>query len=179
MQGANTFAQVLSNVYVPVMAGKALDKPHLKMLSNRLFLQMLLLGTVSMLVFAWGAKPITHILYGTHYEELVALMPWFGVLLLLRYVAASHGVTLSAVGLQSTRVLAISVALVTLFTATYFLIPQFELIGMLFASVIALSCLAIVYAGTLRLRGFPLGISTFNAVALTMVISMTWFTLSQ
>ena len=175
MQGANTFAQVLSNVYLPAMASKVGDKNNLKILANRLFWQMLLLGTVSMLVFGFGAKIITHALYGTRYDELIQLMPWFGVLLLLRYVAASHGVTLSAVGLQSTRVAAIFFALVTLFTATYFLIPKFELLGMLFASIAAVACLYFVYALTLVLRGYPLGITKLNAAALIAVAGMTFF----
>jgi len=175
MQGANTFAQVLSNVYLPSMASKVGDKSGLKLLANRLFWQMLLLGTISMLVFGFGAKTITHALYGTRYEELIQLMPWFGVLLLLRYIAASHGVTLSAVGLQSTRVVAVFTALVTLFVATYLLVPQFELLGMLFASIAAVGCLYFVYALTLALRGYPLGINKLNAAALVAVAGMTFF----
>lgn len=170
MQGANTFAQVLSNVYLPAMAGTVNEKAGLRRLTNRLFLQMLLLGAVCMLIFVIGAKPITHMLYGARFETLVGLMPWFGVLLLVRYVAASHGVTLSAIGLQSTRVYAIAAALVVLFTATYFLIPDFGLLGMLYASILAVCCLYLVYAGTLVARGVPLGVNKSNAL-LTLVVA--------
>jgi O-antigen/teichoic acid export membrane protein len=175
MQGANTFAQVLSNVYLPAMANKISDKVGLKLLSNRLFLQMLLVGSGFMLVFVLGAQVITHTLYGNRYDDLIALMPWFGVLLLLRYVAASHGVTLSAVGLQSTRVAAIFIALVALFTATYFLIPSLGLLGMLYASILAVACLYFVYAITLALRGFPMGITTLNIATLVAVVGVATF----
>lgn len=172
MQGANTFAQVLSNVYLPAMASKISDKTGLKLLANRLFLQMLLMGGGFMLIFVIGAQLITHTIYGERYEELIGLMPWFGVLLLVRYLAASHGVTLSAMGLQSTRVAAIATALVALFTAAYFLIPSLGLLGMLYASILAIACLYIVYAFTLALRGFPLGINTLNVTTLVAVVGV-------
>lgn len=172
MQGANTFAQVLSNVYLPSMAGKANDKPGLTKLASRLYLQMFLIGTFCFLLFAVGAEFITHMLYGAKYDSLVSLMPWFGFLLLLRYAAASHGVTLSAMGQQSSRVYAIASALVVLFASSYFLIPRFGLSGMLYASVMAVICLYMVYASTLVVRQIPLGINKLNAVLLTATLSI-------
>lgn len=178
MQGANTFAQVLSNVYLPPMAKQRGDASGLKHLANKLFLQMLMLGVASLAVFGFGASVITHTLYGEKFQQLTALMPWFGVLLLLRYIAASHGVTLSAVGLQSTRVAAISTALVALFLSAYFLLPRFELLGMLCASIIAIICLYFVYAMTLVRRGFPLGIDKLNATAFSAAIGLVIFFVS-
>lgn len=178
MQGANTFAQVLSNVYLPPMASKVNDALGLKHLSSRLFLQMLLLGVASLAVFGFGATLITHTLYGEKFKQLTDLMPWFGVLLLLRYIAASHGVTLSAVGLQSTRVAAITSALIALFLSAYFLLPRFELLGMLYASIIAIICLYCVYALTLVHKGFPLGINKLNAVAFIAAIGLALFFVS-
>lgn len=179
MQGANTFAQVLSNVYLPAMAGQANEKARLTKLTNRLFLQMLLLGAVCMLVFTVGAKPITNMLYGPQFNALINLMPWFGLLLLMRYVAASHGVTLSAIGLQSTRVGAIAAALTVLFAATYLLIPSFGLLGMLYASILAIGCLYLVYAGTLLTRDISLGINKPNAVLLVAVAAAAIFLIAD
>jgi O-antigen/teichoic acid export membrane protein len=178
MQGANTFAQVLSNVYLPSMASKMQDKAALQALANRLFLQMLALGAISFVVFGWGAPFITHTLYGSKFQELTPLLPWFGVLLLVRYIAASHGVTLSAVGLQSTRVAAISLALLALFTSSYLLVPRFGLLGMLYASVFAVVCLYFVYAATLLHKGFPLGISKANAAALAAAFGIVFILIS-
>jgi len=178
MQGANTFAQVLSNVYLPPMARQRDDAPGLKNLAKKLFLQMLMLGVSSSAVFGFGATLITHTLYGERFQQLTALMPWFGVLLLLRYIAASHGVTLSAVGLQSTRVAAIFTALVALFLSAYFLLPRFELLGMLCASIIAIISLYSVYAMTLVRKGFPLGVDKINATALFAAIGLAIFFVS-
>ncbi|WP_294766058.1 oligosaccharide flippase family protein [uncultured Rhodoferax sp.] len=178
MQGANTFAQVLSNVYLPPMASKTNDAPALKHLANRLFIQMLLLGAGSLLVFGFGATLITHTLYGNKFQDLSKLMPLFGLLLLFRYIAASHGVTLSAVGLQSTRVAAITAALIALFTSAYFLLPRYQLPGMLYASIIAIACLYVVYALNLVSRGFPLGINKLNGAAFAAVLGVALFLIS-
>ena len=174
MQGANTFAQVLSNVYLPSMASKMQDKVALKAIVNRLFLQLLALGALSFAVFSLGAPYITNTLYGSKFQELTPLLPWFGVLLLVRYIVACHGITLSAVGLQSARVAAIALALLALFTSSYFLVPRFELLGMLFASVIAIVCLYFVYAATLLRKGFPLGVSKANGAALASVFGVVF-----
>ncbi len=178
MQGANTFAQVLSNVYLPPMASKISDASGLKLLANRLFLQMLLLGAASLAVFGFGASLITHSLYGNRFQHLAELMPWFGVLLLLRYIAASHGVTLSAVGLQATRVAAISASLAALFLSAYLFVPRLGLLGMLCASIIAIICLYCVYALTLVRKGFPLGINKLNAAAFAAAIGLAFFFVS-
>ena len=175
MQGANTFAQVLSNVYLPSMAEKVNDRPGLKKLANRLYLQMLLLGVVCLLIFTFGGELIVHLLYGVKYQSLTGLMPWFGILLLIRYIAASHGITLSAIGLQSSRVLAISVALTVLLIVAYFAIPKFGLLGMLYASISAVTCLYGVYAATLMIKKIPLGINKLNALLLIVVLSFTLF----
>lgn len=175
MQGANTFAQVLSNVYLPAMAAKISDASALRVLASRLFLQMLLLGTGFLVVFGFGATLITHALYGEKFQQLNTLLPLFGALLLVRYIAASHGVTLSAVGLQSTRVAAITISLVALFVTAYFSIPRFELAGMLYASIVAIIFLYMVYALNLVKKRFPLGVTTVNAVAAAASLGIALF----
>jgi uncharacterized membrane protein SpoIIM required for sporulation len=75
-------------------------------------------------------------------------------------------------------VAAISLALLALFTSCYFLVPRFELLGMLYASVIAVVCLYFVYAATLLRKGFPLGISKTNAAALAAVFCIVLILIS-
>ncbi len=178
MQGANTFAQVLSNVYLPPMAKNAANGRELKILADRLFIQMLMLGVAALLIFGFGANSITHLLYGNRYNDLVPIMPWFGLLLLVRYIAASHGVTLSAVGLQSSRVIAISISLLALIVASSFLIPHFGLLGMLYASITAVVCLSIFYALTLARRGRPLGLNNLNMTVFIVGAGFAYYLIS-
>ncbi len=171
MQGANSFAQVLSNVYMTTMAGKLDDASLLRHFGNRLFYQMLLIGALCFLVFTLGAAPITALLYGAKYAALVELMPWFGLVLLARYVAASHGVILSAIGMQTHRVLAIAGALTVLFGATALLVPRLGLKGMLLSSLCAVVALDLLYIWSLSLRKMPRGLSRPNVALLLSILT--------
>lgn len=175
MQGANSFAQVLSNVYMTSMAGKLDDAGAMKVFGNRLFLQMLLIGTLCFLVFTLGAEPITKLLYGVKYLALVELMPWFGVVLMARYIAASHGVILSAIGMQTYRVAAIGGALMVLFLATALLVPALQLKGMLLSSLTAVVTLELLYVGSLSLRDMPRGLSRRNVMLLVSIVAASVF----
>jgi O-antigen/teichoic acid export membrane protein len=175
MQGANSFAQVLSNVYMTAMAGKLDDAGAMKLFGNRLFYQMLLIGALCFLVFTIGAEPITRLLYGAKYAALVELMPWFGLVLLARYVAASHGVILSAIGMQSFRVAAIGGALAVLFAATAVLVPSMKLKGMLLSSLTAVIVLELLYVLSLSLRDMPRGLSRRNVMLLMSIVAASVF----
>lgn len=170
MQGANSFAQVLSNVYMTTMAGNLNDAGMLRHFGNRLFYQMLLIGALCFLVFSIGAAPITKLLYGEKYVALVELMPWFGLVLLARYIAASHGVILSAIGMQTYRVFAIAGALTVLFISTALLLPVLGLTGMLLSSLGAVVALDLLYVWSLSLRNMPRGLSRPNVMLLVSVL---------
>lgn len=170
MQGANSFAQVLSNVYMTAMAGKLEDRHAMHVFGNRMFWQMLMIGAGCFVIFTVGAAPITALLYGAKYTALVELMPWFGLVLLARYVAAIHGVILSAIGMQSIRVLAIAGALIVLFCGTAVFIPHFGLKGMLFSSLAAVTTLELLYVLSLTLRNKPRGLSARNVSLLLVVL---------
>jgi O-antigen/teichoic acid export membrane protein len=172
MQGANSFAQVLSNVYLTAMSGKLEDRSAMHVFGNRLFWQMLLIGGACFAVFFIGAGPITHLLYGVKYEALIALMPWFGLVLLARYIAASHGVILSAIGMQTYRVAAIGGALAVLFVCCALLIPQYGLKGMLLSSLTAVVALDLFYVFSLSLRKVPRGLSVRNVGLLVATVSV-------
>ncbi len=172
MQGANSFAQVLSNVYLTAMSGKLDDRSALHLFGNRLFWQMLAIGVACFAVFYVGAGPITHLLYGVKYEALIPLMPWFGLVLLARYVAASHGVILSAIGMQTYRVTAIGGALAVLFACCAWLIPQYGLKGMLLSSLTAVVALDLFYILSLTLRRVPRGLSVRNVGLLVATVAV-------
>jgi O-antigen/teichoic acid export membrane protein len=172
MQGANSFAQVLSNVYLTAMAGKLEDQSAMRVFGNRLFWQMLLIGTACFVVFYVGAGPITHLLYGVKYEALIGLMPWFGLVLLARYVAASHGVILSAIGMQTFRVTAIGGALLVLFACCALLIPAYGLKGMLLSSLTAVVALDLFYILSLSWRQVPRGLSVRNVGLLVATVAV-------
>lgn len=170
MQGANTFAQVLNNVYVPSMAGKFDQRPELVRLTSSLYTKMTLIGIVGALAFIFGGDWFVHHIYGKNYVDLTPLMPNFGILLMLRYMAGIHGVSLSASGLQSVRVYSVVLALIIMLISAFLLIPEYGLQGMLLASIISISALQIAYSLSLLFNRIPLGINIKNGVMLFIVI---------
>ncbi len=55
----------------------------------------------------------SHLLFGEKFEALGGLLPFFGLLIALKYVAAGSGVIVTAAGLQARRVICQLVGLAT------------------------------------------------------------------
>lgn len=170
MQGANTFAPVLSNVYLAPIAREGPQGPAFPRLARSLFLSMLLAGAFAAAFFVFGAEVLVDVLYGEAYRNLAPLMPLIGALLLLRYVTASSGVLLTAVGLQSARVYVISAALAVLLALAAWLVPWMGLRGMLIAALGATTCLFAGYLARLIARGIPVGLDLRNAAIAVVVL---------
>jgi O-antigen/teichoic acid export membrane protein len=178
MQGANTFAPVLSNVYLAPIAKEGPHGPAFPRLARSLFLSMLLAGTVAAAFFVFGAELVVDILYGEAYRDLTELMPLIGALLLIRYVAASSGVLLTAVGLQSARVYVISAALLVLLALAAWLVPWLGLRGMLIGAIAATTLLLAGYLARLLTKGIPVGID-LRIAAVAFVVLLVGITFAM
>lgn len=170
MLGANTFTQVLSNVYLPVLSHSFNDKQKIRRVLGNMYLQMLLIGAACCTIFIIGAKWITALVYGAKYAMLTPLFPYFGLLLFFRYVAAAHGVTLTAAGLQGTRVYSILIAIIVLVFSSYMLIPVYGLKGMLAASIFAIITLHLFYVTKLFNHKIPLGLNRVNTLITSVIL---------
>lgn len=164
MLGANTFTQVLSNVYLPVVSHNLSDKREIKRVLCNMYLQMMLIGAGCCTVFIVGAKWITAFVYGAKFVTLAPLFPYFGLLLFFRYLAAVHGVTMTAAGLQGTRIYSILLAVIALVVSSYLLVPVYGLKGMLVSSILAILTLHIIYVARLFHHRIPLGLNRTNAI---------------
>lgn len=165
-QGATTIAQIISNLFLPKIAYKSDDAIELNKLISNLHFQMLFFGTLTASLFYWGSSWLTEVLYGSDYKYLKVLLPFFGINLLLRYISASYGVILTAVGLQSKRVPSIVIAIITLFIVSICLVPKYGLIGMIIASICSTSILFVIYLYYSYINKVPLGLQRRNVFAL-------------
>lgn len=161
LQGAMQFAPVLGNVFLPALASKHGQPDELRRLSSKLNLQMLGMGVAGWIGFGVLGGTASSLIYGDRYAELVPLWPYIGLLMLLRYVAASQGVLLTASGAQKVRVWAQMVALAILVGSAPFLIGRYGLTGMLMSLSLSAASLLVIYAAALWRRRVPSG---FNAV---------------
>jgi O-antigen/teichoic acid export membrane protein len=178
MLGANTCSQVLSNVYLPAVSNKINDKIELNRLLCNMYLQMLIIGGGCCALFIVGAKPITAIVYGAKFTELVQLFPYFGLLLLFRYLAAAHGVTLAAVGLQRSRICSLASAIVTLVVSAGFLVPRYDLKGMIISAIFSIAVLDAFYLSILIRNKIPLGFNLRNSISTAVIFEAIWIAFS-
>ena len=164
LQGASQFAPVLGNVYLPAIAGCGEKPALLNRLARKFNTQMLLVGTVGWTVFSFGGESITRLIYGEKYGALTPLWPYIGLLLFLRYVAASQGVLLTASGAQSVRVWAQIVGLAVLLSSSFWLIEELGLAAMLIALSITATTLILIYTGAAIIKRLILGYSPITVL---------------
>lgn len=177
LQGAMQFAPVLGNVFLPTLANK-LDQPEeLKRLSLKLNLQMLGMGVAGWVGFGVLGGTMSSLIYGDRYADLVPLWPYIGLLMLLRYVAASQGVLLTASGAQKVRVLAQMVSLALLAGSAPLLIGRYGLVGMLMSLSLAALALLVIYGAALWRRGVPSGFSSVTLAMTCGVLGVAFFLL--
>lgn len=166
-QSATQFAPILGNVYLPAIAG-CRDNQQLNQLALKFTVQMLVVGTIGASVFIWGGELINRYVLGQKYDELSTLWPYIGILLFLRYLAASQGLLMTASGAQSLRVLSQFISALVLLIAVFYLVPLYALTGMILSLCLMNFILTLIYVAGLKLRSFPVGFT--NAVTSTVAI---------
>ncbi|WP_418320795.1 oligosaccharide flippase family protein [Piscinibacter sakaiensis] len=168
MQGATTFAPVLSNVYMPYISERASSGDNIKKTVTELNFKVLSLGAGMGIILAWASGGITAVLFGTEYSEMTTLLPWFALALVLRYLAAGFGINLTAHGHQYIRVVTNVSALAILIVIALLTVPTFGPRGMAFAVASAMGFVALAYYITLIARRIPTGMSSTNVLILSL-----------
>ncbi|MGF6223084.1 oligosaccharide flippase family protein [Pseudomonas sp. YL-218 TE3947] len=167
LQGANTGAQVLSNVYLPSLSRHNADDDKLKALIVRLYFKMQLLGGLGAVLFIYGSAPMTSMIYGEKYVELVSLLPLIGVLLMQRYLAAAHGIVLSSLGHQSHRAFYNVLSMLIFLALSVLVAPYLGIKGIVISLLVSILVLHMLYIFRLISSNVPLGLSKQN-IALTI-----------
>lgn len=96
-------------------------------------------------VLALGAKPIADHLFGAAYADLPALLPWFGLLLMLRFTETGMGLVLVAAGLQSRKTGLVALQFVIMLLGGAWAMRSGGLTGWLVCSVAATTLLLLSY----------------------------------
>jgi O-antigen/teichoic acid export membrane protein len=168
MLGGTTFATVISNVYLPKVSALDCDSFEYLKTIDKMNLMSICAGGILGLVFAFGNTLIVNILFGPDYQQLGELLPWFGLVLVLRYIAASCGVNLTASGHQIMRVIANGAYLACFLASSVLLISRFGTVGILMATTLATLVLITSYILSLLLNKRPCGI-TARSLAMMLI----------
>lgn len=145
LQGLNNVAPVLSNVYLPKLAGELHARQSHRRTATLLYVQLVGFGAVVAALFALAGPWIAQLIYGSQFAALGQLLPWIGGLLMLRLFASNYGILLTAAGQQSTRVWAIIACLLVLLASGALLVPRAGALGMVWSVTLATVALAGVY----------------------------------
>ncbi|WP_338414003.1 oligosaccharide flippase family protein [uncultured Sphaerotilus sp.] len=161
---------ILANVFLPRVASAAIHRTaDLHAESFRLQLTFVLVGAVVGLAFSLGASVLVGLAFGPQYQELVRLMPWFGLLFQVRFAAAAWGITLTSRGQQTFRAAASVGHWILVLVLAAALVPAFAAKGWLMALVIGNTVLWIAYAG--RIIGCS-GVGQAGGGAVVVVVAL-------
>lgn len=175
MMGGTTPAMVVSNVYLPKVSALDSEGREYRLAVADLNLKMVALGGGISLLLALFSGPITTLFFGPEYAELALLLPWFALVLVLRYVAASFGINLTAAGHQSVRVVANLIYLAVFAVAALLLIPPLQGTGALMAGACAMLALISGYLGYSLWKRLPSGYNLSSSSVFAGVIGVILF----
>lgn len=103
--GIGALAPVVGNVMIPRLSRLAATKARsFWTTAGKTGALMACIGAAFGVPLMLFAQPLADLMFGQSYQGLAALLPLFGGVLVLRYVAASAGVVITAAGYQSRRV---------------------------------------------------------------------------
>lgn len=141
--------QSLGNLAVPSLTRARSDGPAFRRALGRSGLAFAALGVICLFLLAVPGPPFVRLVYGNAYEAVGTLMPLFGLVALIRCLAAGQGMALLALGRQTERFYAVLAAL-ALFVPAGLLGARFGVAGVVWAGAAAAAFLGGLYWWRLR-----------------------------
>lgn len=155
-QGASLLPPLFASLFLPrlarVMEHGETDK--VRQLTSMMYISMLGLGLV-ILAFFWWSGPLLHLIYNdSQLRGAADLMPVFGVLVLIRFLAASQGITVTVLNGQKVRGFLFLGSLLLLILLGTLLLPLYGIAGIVFAASLAYLCLSLCFWFWVQKQGY-------------------------
>ena len=145
-QGGAQIASILGNVFIPRLSNAhKVQSISFAEQANKLQTAFIVSGALFGLTLALAAQPIVHILFGREYEALIPLLPWFGLLFLVRFLGSSYGIILTSIGRQGFRARINFLSWCVILGAAWLLVPAWGNVGWLAALVAGNALLVVIY----------------------------------
>ena len=148
--GGSQAASVLGNVAIPHLSGHAARGSLTDRQALRVQWAFVIVGLSGGLAFALLPAALLSRLLGAGYGGLGELMPWFGLLFLVRLCAAGAGLMLTVHGRQGTRAVLTAAHWLIVAALATVLLPTGTVVDWLVALVVGNAALFVSYAVTMR-----------------------------
>jgi len=145
-QGLAQAAGILSNVFLPELARQALCEEKNPRIVLSLQVSFLIYGLIVGLTLAYFSDQIVDLAFGERYNELTTLLPFFGLLFFVRFLADAWGVILIANGHQAYRAKAAAIHWIFALLLGSFLTYDLKAQGWIIALILASLLLGALYA---------------------------------
>lgn len=153
VQGATRIAPIVAQVLLPTLAANRNDVKAFRKVAWKTLLAFGATGLALGAPLVAMPELLTFWLFGSAYEALPALLPVFGLILLLKFVETGAGLILVALGLQSSKVWLVAVQLLLLNVSGYLLLQHMGVAGWQWAVVLTTAVLLLLYLALLRWQG--------------------------
>jgi O-antigen/teichoic acid export membrane protein len=144
--GGSQIAGVLGNVLIPRVSAAMGRSAEIQPVAQRVQTVFFGAGAVFGLALAVGAQALVSLLYGDKFQGLADLLPWFGLLFFVRFVASGFGLLLTAAGRQALRAKANLIHWIAILACAAMLVPIFGNLGWIWSLILGNLLLASVYA---------------------------------
>jgi O-antigen/teichoic acid export membrane protein len=131
-------SDTLMAVYLPVLSGSAVsDNKTFENRAKQLIRISIVVALPIAMILIMLPSVIVDMTLGDAYTRTAELLPYFGIILILRFLTISYGTLLTAMGLQKRRTIAVVVSLTIFAVAAFTLISTNGLVGVALASLLA------------------------------------------
>lgn len=147
VQGISALAPVIGNVMIPKLSRLVAqhDKDFRRM-ARKAAAAMALTGITFSVPLIFLPLGISDILFSGKYPDLAKLLPYFGLILVAKFLAAGAGIVITSLGLQTSRVVAQLVGLATLGILTLTIKPwSLGLVMFLVSYLLSITLVATIY----------------------------------
>jgi len=171
--GGAQLAPILANVYLPQIAASPKLGGQYGWSMQAIFV---VFGALFGVAFALLPRELIVLMFGDGFAGLAALLPLFGLLFFLRFVAAAWGVLLTAGGEQTYRMGAGVLQWIVIAVAAFILVPKWANAGWLMALCIGTAALAVFYFLRAQRHGAKswavIGLTAFGALPFAFLVKV-------
>lgn len=171
-QGACLLPPIFGSLFLPKLAAATDNKPLFRKIHQQLSIALLSSGAIGSIVFIFGEQPIKWLYQNSKIQDAANLLPWFAMLILVRYIASIHGAVLTSLGGQSSRAGIYVIALALMTITAPVLMTHLGVAGMILACTLAYAFLAIMFAWQSHRRDATPPATGFTAAIVLLIMTL-------